>query len=156
MGECEIAKMEHNYGLIARKEYMERYSDEAKRTFLAFYENYYEEAPDEILQTDIKRCYELNPTTNKPVKALTSQAKIAQTLLAKKKTVAFFALFNPINSLRSFLPPQLEIGTCSIYKCESLSLSLSLSLCLSLRYLDGNHFTQVPVELSSYKHLTLM
>lgn len=32
----------------------------------------------------------------------------------------------------------------------------SFPSCLSRRYLDGNHFTQVPVELSNYKHLTLM
>lgn len=29
-------------------------------------------------------------------------------------------------------------------------------LALFYRYLDGNQFTQVPVELSNYKHLTLM
>lgn len=36
------------------------------------------------------------------------------------------------------------------------SFFVSHAVFLTLRYLDGNHFTQVPVELSNYKHLTLM
>ena len=32
----------------------------------------------------------------------------------------------------------------------------SMTLHLSFRYLEGNHLTAVPKELSSFRHLTLM
>lgn len=37
-----------------------------------------------------------------------------------------------------------------------LNVEITLAFCFAGRYLDGNQFTQVPKELSNYKHLTLM
>ena len=108
IGSCETARLERQYGLIARLEYLTRFSTESKNTFLKYFENYYPEDEDEILQEDIKKTWNLEgdaPTTPK-----TSQGRIAESLLDKKQTRHFFALLTPLSSFQCLILPQVDIG----------------------------------------------
>ena len=108
IGSCETARLERQYGLIARLEYLTRFSTESKNTFLKYFENYYPEGEDEILQEDIKKTWNLEgdaPTTPK-----TSQGHIAESLLDKKQTRHFFALLTPLSSFQCLILPQVDIG----------------------------------------------
>lgn len=73
---------------------------------------------------------------------------------------------NPAASKNAYLMSE-TIHGCCIYVFEVSPITLLLMCyflcvwvitCLSFSdsYLDGNQFTQVPLELSNYKHLTLM
>lgn len=104
-----MARLERGYSQLARLHYLTQHSKAAKKTFLNFFEYYYDEEENEILQTDIKNCYNKD-TNNNATTPKTSQAHIAQLLLAKKKTKYFFPLLTPLASFKSLLVNNLDIG----------------------------------------------
>ena len=88
---------------------MTQHSQQAKSTFLNFFEYYFDEKENEILQTNIKNCYNTN-SSNAITTPKTSQAHISQLLLAKKKTKYFFPILTPLASFKSLLVNNLDIG----------------------------------------------
>ena len=80
--------------MLARLNYLKNYSKESKKSFLAFYESYTEETEDEVLEVDIKKCFDLDAAKN-PTSAKTSQGKICESLLNKKQQ-EFFSLLTPL------------------------------------------------------------
>ena len=96
-------KVEKNYPIISRK-----CSDGAKATFLKDFENY-ENEQGEILEHDIKKCYNHDPQ-GQPTTPKTAQGKIAETLLDLKKTRHTFSLFGATSDLECFLIPGLDIS----------------------------------------------
>ena len=107
-GNCEVSRLERNYGLLARYCYLKKYSKGSKESFLNFFEQYYLEG-DEILETDIKNCYNLNDA-GAPLTPKTTQGQIADSLLAKKKTKYLFSLFTPLSNMKTLLLNNLNIG----------------------------------------------
>ena len=82
IGCADVVKIEKNYGLISRYEYLTRVSKGAKNTFLKEFEHW-EDDENEILETDIKKCWRLEGEN--PVAPKTSQGRIAKSLLNKQK-----------------------------------------------------------------------
>ena len=109
IGCCTIQKVERNYSLISRLAYLSKVSDGAKKTFLRDFENYVDEK-NELQEDDIRKCYKTDPTTTKPTIPVKSQAKIAQTLLDKKKNKHVFSLFGCLSDLHSLILPGVEVG----------------------------------------------
>ena len=110
VGACETSRLERQYPLLARLEYLCRYSEQSKSTFLQFFEKYFPEKDGELLKENIKLCFEHDDDDN-PTNPKDSQGRIAESLLAKKKTKHFFALMTPLNSMQCLLIPNLDIGT---------------------------------------------
>ena len=102
-------KVERNYSLISRLAYLSKVSDGAKKTFLKDFENYVDE-DGEIQEDDISNCYAIDPTTSKKTVPVKSQAKIAQTLLDKKKNKHIFSIFGCLSDLSCLILPGVEIG----------------------------------------------
>ena len=110
IGCADVVKIEKNYGLISRYEYLTRVSKGAKNTFLKEFEHW-EDDENEILETDIKKCWRLEGEN--PVAPKTSQGRIAKSLLNKQKNTYLFSLFGGLSSFQCLLIPGIEVGTLS-------------------------------------------
>ena len=82
----------------------------AKNTFLKEFEHW-EDDENEILETDIKKCWRLEGEN--PVAPKTSQGRIAKSLLNKQKNTYLFSLFGGLSSFQCLLIPGIEVGTSS-------------------------------------------
>jgi hypothetical protein len=99
-----VARLERDYPLISRFRYLNEFSEKSKKTFLEFYENYYQEDDSENLESDISKCFDKDGSPTG------SQGKIAQSLYAKKKTKHFFQILSPLAEFQCLLPNQLDIS----------------------------------------------
>ena len=70
---------------------------------------FYIDDVQEKLKSDISACWKTDASGN-PTEPNTSQAVIAEMLLAKKKVTVFFMPLTPLCSMQSLLPPELVIG----------------------------------------------
>ena len=104
-----MSRLERIYPMLARLNYLKNYSKESKKSFLAFYESYTEETEDEVLEVDIKKCFNLDAARN-PTTAKTSQGKICESLLNKKQQEFFFSLDTPLSRLGCLLPNNTDIN----------------------------------------------